>query len=65
MISLQSCGGWARSLKAVLVCDICGQPIRDIGLGAAVYPDVSHGEGEIHQVLHVTKDDAMTERTPG
>lgn len=38
----------------VLICDICDQAIKNVGLAAAVFPR-SDVEGELSPVLHVHK----------
>ena len=38
----------------LLICDICGERIENLGLGAAVFPRTDV-DGEINDVLHVHK----------
>lgn len=38
----------------VLLCDICGERIENLGLGAAVFPRTT-AEDELREVLHVHK----------
>jgi len=55
MICIQSEGGIDRRITPVFVCDMCNEPITDIAIGAAVFRDRGHGEGELHTALHVHK----------
>ena len=57
MIRIQSEGGVERRITPIFVCDVCNEPITDVGAGAAVFRDRGQGEDELHIVKHVHKGD--------